>query len=591
MRLPSIGRTSASARAVAARFPAAVVSALVAAVAGLWVVEGGTPSHTVIRGLVFGSLGIAGWIALAVGACYRNWPRPVTLVAHALFLGGLVWLSWLSPGWDDQVALRRIFQVALICHLAVAVLPYGPPTGANGFWQYNRTLLLRILIAMFYSAVLFLGLVLALLAIDRLFGVHIDIEFYARLFVLVVTLFNTLYFLAGVPDRPEPLESDTTYPIGLKVFSQYILTPLVTLYLAILTAYLAKVAITRSWPSGWIGWLVSGVAVAGILSLLLVHPLRTSERSGWIARYARSLFVALVPAVIMLLLAVGKRIAQYGVTEDRYFLLVLAIWLLGLSLFYAVSRSRNIGWIPWSLLVVAVLTLAGPTGAYSVSRHSQQARLEQLMDAEEPGRSERVHLREVSSVVEYLLERHGPGALTSVEAFEAAQDTLAWLETGTDPRTTSLQAQAEAAMSAVGLQYIDRWSRRAAMTRDFNAWTEMPSRLDVAGFDELLRVAGRGPISGAEGLHAVLDDPGHNLLVRNGMDTLAVLSLVGLIQELGLGDGGQITLRGSDPAPQVTTRAERVRARFVLQHINGVIEDDGPRVRGIGGDLLLEWPR
>jgi hypothetical protein len=51
---------------------------------------------------------------------------------------------------------------------------------------------------------------------------------------------------------------------GLKVFAQYLLVPIVIRHLVILTAYLVKVLITWDWPSGWIGWLVSGVAAVGI---------------------------------------------------------------------------------------------------------------------------------------------------------------------------------------------------------------------------------------------------------------------------------------------------------------------------------------
>ena len=43
----------------------------------------------------------------------------------------------------------------------------------------------------------------------------------------------------------------------------------------------------------------------------------------WVRTYTRGFYVALLPAIVMLWLAIGKRVAQYGITERRYFLIVL----------------------------------------------------------------------------------------------------------------------------------------------------------------------------------------------------------------------------------------------------------------------------
>ena len=85
-------------------------------------------------------------------------------------------------------------------------------------------------------------------------------------------------------------------------------------------------------PSGWIGYLVSSVAALGILSLLLVHPIKERKENGWIRTYGRWFYLALVPSIVMLLLAIWQRIAQYGITEKRYFLIVLSLWLAGMRI-------------------------------------------------------------------------------------------------------------------------------------------------------------------------------------------------------------------------------------------------------------------
>src|SRR5262249_46851893 len=158
------------------------------------------------------------------------------------------------------------------------------------------------------------------------------------------------------------------------------LVPLVSVYLVILTVYLGKVLITRDWPSGWIGWLVSGVGTAGILTLLLVHPVAQDPAEKWVAAFARSFWLAVLPAIVMLWLAIWQRVRQYGITEPRYFLVVLSLWLAGLAVYYSITRSRQIRTIPASLGAVALLTFAGPWGAYSVSVGSQVGRLRALLE-------------------------------------------------------------------------------------------------------------------------------------------------------------------------------------------------------------------
>ena len=84
-----------------------------------------------------------------------------------------------------------------------------------------------------------------------------------------------------------------------------------------------KILILREWPRGTIGWLVSIVSVFGMLALLLVHPLRNRPGHRWIQLYSRSFYIGLFPLIVLLLMAIWRRLSEYGLTEDRYFLLVL----------------------------------------------------------------------------------------------------------------------------------------------------------------------------------------------------------------------------------------------------------------------------
>lgn len=79
-------------------------------------------------------------------------------------------------------------------------------------------------------------------------------------------------------------------------------------------------AVLVGFRATWSGWLVSSVAVIGLLSWLLIHPLEEREEYAWVKTYTRGFYIALLRAVVMLWLAIYKRVMEYGITKPRYFL-------------------------------------------------------------------------------------------------------------------------------------------------------------------------------------------------------------------------------------------------------------------------------
>ena len=292
IRFPSLSTAVRGARATAARFPLAILAGLGAVVAMLQVIDAPEKIWEP-RLLVTLVLGLPLFTASVTTAERHGIPERRRWAVDLLIAAGLFLLFRVSLGWNDQLAFLRFAQLLIAAHLLVAVAPYLSGGARRGFWQYNRFLFLRYLIAAFYAAVLWVGLSLALGALDKLFGVAVPNEAYARLWAVMAFGFHPWFFLSGMPRDYEALDALEDYPQGLKVFTQFVLMPLVVIYLAILTAYLGKVILTRTWPSGWIGYLVSSVSVTGVLALLLVHPIRERADSRWVNGYARWWFVAL----------------------------------------------------------------------------------------------------------------------------------------------------------------------------------------------------------------------------------------------------------------------------------------------------------
>ncbi|MFD2143966.1 DUF4153 domain-containing protein [Mucilaginibacter antarcticus] len=201
-------------------------------------------------------------------------------------------------------------------------------------------------------------------AVNLLFNVKFEFDTFAILWIWIVGMFSTTFFLTGVPGNFAALNKDNSYPNGLKVFTQYVLIPLATIYLAILLAYEAKILIQWNLPKGFVSYLILGYAVFGILSLLLVYPIREQEENKWLKSFARNFYLLLLPLLILLFVAVGTRVFEYGITEQRYFLIALALWLLFISIYFLLFKTQNIKVIPISLCLVTLITIYGPQGRF-----------------------------------------------------------------------------------------------------------------------------------------------------------------------------------------------------------------------------------
>lgn len=327
------------------------------------------------------ALGISLLTGIALFCERRGWGFGPNIVANVAGIALLV-LNYMALEGDrlqDSDSMRfALFAIA--AHLFVAFAPFTVRGGINGFWQFNRTLFVRVLTAALYTGVLYGGLALALVAVDRLFDLDVDAETYAKMFALMVGVFSAWFFLAGVPDDLEAIENTTDYPKALKAFTQYVLLPLVTLYLVILYLYAGKIIVTWEWPRGWVSALVLSFAVAGVLSFLLLYPVRDRQEFAWIRKFNVWFFRLMAPLIVLLGLSIWLRVEEYGITEPRYFVIALAVWLAGITAYFIISRVDNIKVIPISLCAVALLVSVGPWGAFEVSVASQSARLRTLME-------------------------------------------------------------------------------------------------------------------------------------------------------------------------------------------------------------------
>jgi hypothetical protein len=433
--MTSFSNILSSIRDTIKRFPFAILCAFVMTCLFLYLIE--KPNDRILEvslrhGLMALYLGMLSFIALVVFVERYSIRFISILILHLIVLLLMVFYFLRLNEINITSDWIKFAVLVLAAHLSISFAPYIVNREVNGFWQYNRILFLRFLTSVIYSAVLFAGLALAMLAIDNLFDVKVPDASYQRLWIITALLFNTVFFLGGVPNNISSLNMVKEYPLPLKLFTQYVLLPLVFIYLVILYVYESKIIITGIWPMGWVSYLVIGFSIAGIFAILLIWPWRGSTENKWIAKFSRFFFIAILPLIVMLGMAIYKRCSAYGITENRYFIILLTIWLIWNTIYFLGSSIKNIKMIPLSLFFACLISLFGPQSAFSISEKSQFNRLKnylsnagRLKNEKAVFSSKKIELsdaKEIVSILDYLLDTHGNKSLQPL--FDKDLDTI-----------------------------------------------------------------------------------------------------------------------------------------------------------------------
>lgn len=366
-------------RIAAVRFPLVFLLAFFATVIGLYLVGG---NHEEIWGkfLLMAISGTFLFLGSAIFSEDKKNMKNVKIYSNlaVVFILFAYWYFFPKNINDYQeIHTIKTFFLNLSAIFFVLLAPVLKNGYLNGFWQWVKKLFFRFVFTFISSFTLFIGTALSLASINFLFGVNINEEWYVRLWIIVVGLISTSVFMAGIPRDFVALDKEKDYPTVVRIFSQYILLPLIILYALILYAYGAKIVFTWNWPEGTVSYLVLVFSLIGIVAMLLLYP--EKERMSWIGKVSKIFYVTLIPLIVLLFGAIYVRIHTYGLTANRLMVVILGFWLTGLSIYFIFTKKYNIKMVPATLLFLIIFFGFGPWNIFSVSGSSQTKKLGKIL--------------------------------------------------------------------------------------------------------------------------------------------------------------------------------------------------------------------
>ena len=386
-QLFSLRRITAGIVSAIANYPLVIIMAVALGAESIWLIhhEETDLFDEALPWMLAQGMGISLFFALHTVSRYRKLSRPVTagiLIAGigVLYLIGYHFDYMMSMAREETMVLE-VVGYALASHLLVAFLPFFRKNTLNGFWQYNKSLFLRAFTTILYTGVLFAGLSGAIAAIQELFDVEFTAKIFAYLWFVMAFPVSALIFCAGVPlaDDIDALESSDDLPSGLRLFVQFVLLPLVVVYLCILYAYMGKIILSWTLPQGWVTILIMVFSVVGMLAMLLVHPFQQLTEHAWIKVITKNYYRSLLPLLVLQYVAIFTRISDYGFTSARWAVVAITAWLTFITVYKVFFKGKNIILIPYTLCAVAILFLIGPLSHKSISVWSQTAKINRLV--------------------------------------------------------------------------------------------------------------------------------------------------------------------------------------------------------------------
>jgi hypothetical protein len=377
-----LNELKSEAKRVIVRFPLVIVSAVLGIAVWNFAIETGIyedPIVVLIYGLFLGiPIHYAAVIAIESNSSIRFRPwlfLALGVVIHVLIITHLL----LSKDFPENMRVTICIFYFITSHLLASFLPFLVGMRKDLFWNFNQWMFSRFALSSIFTGIIAIGLGMAIGAIQLLFGVFEDGKFIGEVLITVCGIFHILFFFAGTPTELNQGSWVVDPPKAFRILVQYILVPLVVLYLSILYIYLAKILLMFDLPKGNVSIWILVFCTLGILTILLAEPFRNME-SNWVGKFAKIFYWLMLPLLVMLWIAICTRVLAYGLTESRALVLYLAIWLTFISLYNGFYKRRSLLAFPISLFIITFLyQWGGPLSAHSISFKSQSRRTEEIM--------------------------------------------------------------------------------------------------------------------------------------------------------------------------------------------------------------------
>ena len=216
------------------------------------------------------------------------------------------------------------------------------------------------------------GLVAAILfTITTLFNVEFSDSFYQHFYTSLGIFTLPLFFLVF---QQRQAKSEMTLSRIFDILVNFVLAPALMIFTVLLYAYVVQIIFEGVLPKG----MLANITLPYLLGGLGVYALRSiCAKARWETFFKFYPYLAIVP-IVLLWLAIDRRISAYAWTEQRIYLVALATAITIAYAILTVPKIRQYRLIS-AVVILAIFAMTWVVKPQEIAYQSQTERFQQLL--------------------------------------------------------------------------------------------------------------------------------------------------------------------------------------------------------------------
>lgn len=168
--------------------------------------------------------------------------------------------------------------------------------------------------------------------------------------------------------------TEMTLNRSFDILVNFILAPALMIFTALLYAYVGKIILAGALPKG----MVSNIALPYLVGGLGVYALRSiSVKANWNGFFKFFPYLSIIP-IVLLWLAIDRRISAYAWTEQRIYLVALASAITIAYTILIIPKIRQYRLIS-IVVMIAIFAMTWVVNLKEIAYQSQTERFEHLL--------------------------------------------------------------------------------------------------------------------------------------------------------------------------------------------------------------------
>ena len=360
------------------RFPITIILAFLHFITGIYIAEVRSfqsDEFVEVNLLLFGSIFITAMFEMLYEKYFYKKNRWLVRGAYSVLtfvVSVIFYVEYLRTNDYYNIYYFTLIPISMVLFLLIPIL-----RKKESREKYLQSVFSNFVTTGIFSAVLWIGIEIILATVNYLFFYSGDSLFFRLTtysFWFITEVFGASLFLSLLKKPNDNLEN-YEFPFIFNLLIKFVIIPLIIIYTGVLYIYMAKVIISMHLPKGLISHLVLWYTAFSVFIMILITPF--TQKDKFFENFKKYFPYFSIPLIFASLFAVFQRTYQYGITENRYYVLISIFWLLFCMILYI--RKMNITGIFISLITCLVISVYTPLSAKNVSNFSQSQRLKRML--------------------------------------------------------------------------------------------------------------------------------------------------------------------------------------------------------------------